>query len=563
MSSRPRSVAQKYIADVLAGRVLTSKLVRLQIERHVRDLKEGSKRGLVFSRKSAQRVIDYFPLFCCGVDGDYYGVPIVLDPAWQALLWILYGWKRKDEKGRKRRRFKIAYSEMGAGNLKSLILSGLCLYELHAFGERGAQVYAAATDRKTARRVFDTASTMAKESEYLRSQLLIGKENIADVGTNSKFEPCASEDQNLQGLRPSFVCIDELHAHANDGVWNAFYSRLGKTTQPLMFAITNSGYNRNSVCYNQREYSEKVLSGIIPDDTWFAWICGLDPEDIEDPDGWQDETKWPKANPCWGTAIKLAEMREQAVKAQGDPSSLNTFLRFRLCIWTTNYSMWMPMDKWELCKTAIPREQLKGRRCFGGLDLSTTTDISAFVLLFEPTPEDPLWHVLPFFFLPKDNIAFRCKRDRVPYDVWQRAGLFELTEGNIIDYRFIRARINKLAAEFQIEQIAYDRWNSTDIVTNLTEDGFEMVKVGQGFASMAAPTKRLLELVLGGEIAHGGNPVLRWMASNVIVETDPAGNIKPDKSKSREKIDGIVALIMAVTGVMAATAPSSNELIVF
>lgn len=553
MASRRRSVAEKYMADVLAGRIPVSKLVRLQIERHFRDLKDGSSRGLFFDRKAAQRVIDYFPLFTVGVDGDYYGVPITLDPAWQALLWILYGWKRKNEKGRKIRRFKIAYSEMGAGSLKSLILSGLCLYELHAFGERGARVYAAATDRKTARRVFDTSSSMAMQSDYLRSHLLIGKESIADPETDSKFEPVAAEDQNLQGLRPSFVCIDELHAHSSAGVWNAFYSRLGKTTQPLIFAITNSGSDRNSVCYQQREYSEKVLNGIIPDDTWFAWICGLDPEDIEDPNGWENEANWPKATTCWGTAVKLGEMREQALKAKGDPSSLNTFLRFRLCVWTTTYSAWMPMDKWDLCKLQIEREKLRGRRCYGGLDLSTTTDIAAFVLLFEPTDEDPRWHVLCWFFLPKDNIAWRSKRDRVPYDVWAREGLFELTEGTVIDYRYIRAKINELREEFEIANISFDRWNSTDIVTNLTEDGFEMVKIGQGFASMSAPTKRLLELALTGELAHGGNPVLRWMASNVIVQTDPAGNVKPDKGKSREKIDGIVALIMAITGVMGAS----------
>jgi phage terminase large subunit-like protein len=541
------------MADVLAGRVVTSKLVRLQIERHMRDLKEGKHRGLFFDRVAAQRVIDYFPLFTCGVDGDYYGVPIVLDPAWQALLWILYGWKRKTEKGRKLRRFKIGYAEMGAGNLKSLILSGLCLYELHAFGEKGAQVYAAATDKRTAKRVFTTAATMAKESDYLRERLLIGADNIADPETNSKFEPCASEDQNLQGLRPSFVCIDELHAHQNAGVWDAFYSRLGKTTQPLMFAITNSGYDRNSVCYRQREYSEKVLNGIIPDDTWFAWICGLDPEDIEDPAGWENEANWPKANPCWGTAIKLAEMREQATKAKGDPSSLNTFLRFRLCVWTTSYSAWMPMDKWDLCKLQVDREKLRGRRCFGGLDLSTTTDVSAFVLIFEPVDEDPRYRVLPYFFLPKDNIQFRCRRDRVPYDVWAREGIFELTEGTVIDYRFIRARINALRDEFDFIEIGLDRWNSTDIARDLTDDGFELVKIGQGFASMFAPTKRLKELVLTGELAHDGNAVLRWMASNVIVQTDPAGNVKPDKSKSREKIDGIVALIMAVTGIMSAS----------
>jgi phage terminase large subunit-like protein len=551
---RERTVAEKYIADVLAGRIPVSKLVRQQIERHVLDLKEGKSRGLFFDRLAAQDVIDYFPLFCCGVDGDYFGRPLELDPAWQALLWILYGWKRKDEKGRTRRRFKIAYSEMGAGNLKSLILSGLCLYELHAFGQLGAQVYAAATDRKTARRVFDTASTMAQQSDYLRDNLLIAKEAIADPATSSTFQPVAAEDQNLQGLRPSFVCIDELHAHASAGVWNAFYSRLGKTDQPLMFAITNSGMDRNSVCYRQREYSEKVLEGIIPDDTWFAWICGLDSEDIEAEDGWENEANWPKANPCWGTAIRLSEMREQATKAKGDPSSLNTFLRFRLCVWTTSFSAWMPIDKWDLGRRPIDLDLLRGRRCRGGLDLSTTTDVSAFVLLFDPTADDPFYRVLPFFFLPKDNIAFRVKRDRVPYDVWAREGIFNLTPGGSIDYRAIRAKILELrdVFEYDIAQIYFDRWNSSDIVTNLGEDGFEMVRVGQGFAGMAYPTKRLLELVLAGEIAHDGNKVLRWMASNVIVQQDPAGNSKPDKKRSREKIDGIVALIMAVTGMMGA-----------
>jgi phage terminase large subunit-like protein len=213
----------------------------------------------------------------------------------------------------------------------------------------------------------------------------------------------------------------------------------------------------------------------------------------------------------------------------------------------------MPMDKWDLCGAAIDRELLVNRRCYGGLDLSTTTDIAAFLLLFEPTDEDPLWRVLPHFFLPKDNIHFRVRRDRVPYDVWERQGLFELTEGNIIDYRFIRARINALREEFSIVQIGFDRWNSTEIVTQLgEEDGFEMLKVGQGMGSMFAPTKRLLELVMTNEIGHAMNAILRWMASNVIVQMDPAGNIKPDKKKSREKIDGIVALLMALFCAMAA-----------
>jgi phage terminase large subunit-like protein len=551
MTKRGRSIAEQYIADALAGRVVVSQLVRLALERHARDLKEGKARGLRFDREAAQRVIDYFPTFLAGVDGEYFGRPLELPAPWQANLWILYGWQIKDERGWKRR-FKYSYQEWGRGNLKSLIASGLCLYELHAFGEPGARVYAAATDRKTARLVFDTASVMAEQSEWFRENLLIGKETIADQATASKFEPCAAEDGNLLGLRPTFVCIDELHAHKTSGVWDVFYSAMGKRRQPLMFAITNSGFDRNSICYQQREYSEKVLVGIVVDDTWHAWICGLDPEDLETVDGWENEANWIKANPCLGGAVQLADLRQQANKAKQSPASLNAFLRFRLCVWTTSHSAWIPIDKWDLCRQQIDLEKLRGRRCFAGLDLSTTTDISAFVLLFEPTDESPRWTVLPFFFLPKDNIAFRCKRDRVPYDVFERKGLLTLTAGCVIDYKAIRAKILELRDVYEIAQISFDRWNSTDIVTNLTDDGFEMVRVGQGFGDMAAPTKRLLELVLAGELAHDGNAVLRWMASNVIVKMDPAGNCKPDKSKSREKIDGIVGLIMAVTGVMGA-----------
>lgn len=547
--ARRLSVAERYIRDVLAEKIPVSKDVRLQIERHVRDLKDGADRGLIFDRKAAQHVIDYFPLFITGVDGEYLGMPLILPPWWQALLWILYGWKRKVGK-RLLRRFKFAYVEVGRGNLKSLILSGLCVYELHAFGEPGAQVYSAATDKKTAKLVFSTAVTMVRNSDWLRGEITETKENLSIEATASKFEPCASEDQNLMGLRPSFVSIDELHVHKTSGVWDVFYTAMGKKSQPLMFAITNSGEDRNSVCYKQREYSKKVLHGIVPADNWFAWVCGLDDEENPDFD-WEDERNWIKANPCLGGAVTIENLRDFARKAKEDSSALNSFLRFHLCVWTTRFSTWMPPEKWKLCGGEMNPELLRRRRCFGGLDLSTTTDISAFVLVFEPIGVDPMWRILPFFFLPEDNIHQRSRRDQVPYDEWAKAGLFELTPGNVIDYRFIRSRINELGKEFEIEDIAFDRWNSLDIVTNLTEDGFTMVEFGQGFASMNAPTKRVMELVLTGELAHGGNPVLRWMASNVIVKMDPAGNIKPDKSKSREKIDGIVAMIMAVSRVMA------------
>jgi phage terminase large subunit-like protein len=539
-ATRPRrlSIPERFIEDVLSGRQLTSSFVRKQIERHARDLKDGHKRGLYFDPAEPRRLFKFFKEFLCHCEGEYDGQPFLLLPWQQAQLWMLYGWKRA---GTGYRRFKFAYNEIGRGNGKSALASGLCIYELIGYGEAGAQVYSAATDKKTAKVVWDLAALMVSRSPLLRARITTFRENMHIPGTASKFEPCASEDTNLLGLKPSFICLDELHVHATSGVWDVFVSAMGKRRNPLLFAITNSGWDRHSVCWQQREYSIKVLDRVFDDDTWFAWISGID-----EGDDWEDERTWIKANPALGTVVSLDDMRQQAAKARNDPSALNSFLRFRLSRWTHSHTAWMPLHIWDGCQAVVDAEQLRGRPCFGGLDLSTTTDISAFVLLFPPRGSDLHWSVLPSFFLPAESIEERVKRDRVPYDIWNRQGLFELTEGRIINYGFIRERINTLSRDFKIKEICFDRWNSSDIVRDLEDDGFTMVECGQGYASMNAPTKRLMELVLNEQLAHGGNPVLRWMASNAMASIDPAGNIKLDKAKSREKIDGMVAICMAL-----------------
>jgi phage terminase large subunit-like protein len=547
--TKRRSVAEKYIADVLAGRILTSKFVRLQIERHQRDLVDGPARGLVFDRKAAQDVIEFFPLFLSHHEGAWAGKPFELRPDQQAMLWILYGWKWEATKFR---RYKYAYVEQARGTGKSPLAAGLAVYELYAFGEPGAQVYSAATDKGTAKVVFNNAKQMVEDSDYLRQRIQCGVGNMCVQETASFFEPVSSEDKNLLGKRPSFTVLDELHAHVSSGVWEVFDSASGKRPNSLMFAITNSGYDRHSVCWNKREYVAKVLQGIIPDDTWFGWICGLDGEDIKDPNGWKNEKNWIKAAPALGTIIRIEEMRRQAAQAENDPSALNTFLRYQLSVWTSGHSAWMPMDKWDLCNFVVDPISLRGRKCTGALDLSTTTDISALGLLFPPFEDDLRWSILPFFFLPREAIEKRSRRDRVPYDVWARQKLFILTNGDVIDYDFIRAKVNEVAGEFEIQEIAYDPYNAQQLVTQLTGDGFTMVPIRQGFLSLNAPTKRLMELVLTRKFAHGGNPVLRWMASNVIVSLDAAGCIKPDKTLCREKIDGIAATITALARAIVA-----------
>jgi phage terminase large subunit-like protein len=530
--------ADRYIADVLSGRVLTSKWVRLQIERHVADLENAHERGLRFNRARGLRVIQFIERFIVGTEGEFDGKPFILEPWDSALLYILYGWEWTDA----RRRFKYGYCEIGRGNLKSTLASALCIYEL--ISERGANVYSAATDRATAKVVFDTANLMVSKSPALKKKIRSYRNNLHITGTAAKFEPCSAEGKTLFAhSRPSFAVLDELHAHPSAEVWDAFVSTLGKRKNSMLFAITNSGYDRQSVCWKQREYSIRVLQGAVPDDTWFSWICGLDDEDLEH---WEDERLWIKANPSIGHAVSIEDMRSQALKAKEDPSALNQFLRFRLSVWTESHSVWMPLDKWDLCNESVVAETLKGRQCFAGLDLSTTTDISAVVLLFPPFGDDKKWRVLPFFFLPEENITKRVKKDRVPYDVWQRQGLFNLTPGNVIDYDVIRAKINELAATYKIVEIAYDPYMAPQIVTQLQADGLTVVPFRQGDVSMTAPLKQLMELVLRKEFAHGDNPVLKWMAGNTVVKIGPTGLMKPDKEKSREKIDGISALLDAL-----------------
>ena len=546
--ARKLSIAERYIRDVLAGRIVTSQLVRLQIERHQRDLVEGPARGLRFDRDAAQHVIDFFPEFLQHVEGRLDGQTFVLEPFQQAKLWILYGWRWADTGFR---RFKFAYNEIARGNCKSTEASGLCVYELLGFGEPGAHVYSASTDKETARIVFETAVLMVQRSPYLREQVTCFTDNMHIPGTSAKFLPVASGAELLLGLRPSFICFDELHESPNAKLWEVFESAMGKRDSPLLFACTNSGYDRHSICWRKREYSVKVLTGVFQDDTWFAWICGLDRKDdglVDKDDDWEDEKNWIKASPGLGVMVKIKELREAAAKAKNDPASLNSFLRFRMSVWTASDVAWMPLRAWDACGL-IPYDlaRLKGRSCTCALDLSTTTDIAAFDMLFPPIEDDPYWYLVPEFFLPAESIEDRVKRDRVPYDVWAKDGLFNLTaNGRIIDYKAIREKIRESAELYDIKEIVYDRWNSNSIVTDLESDGFTMIKWGQGFNDMHAPVKRMMEIVLEGRWAHGRHPVMRWMALNVVAFMDPAGNVKFDKSRSKEKIDGMVAAAMAL-----------------
>lgn len=534
MTTAVRSPVTAYAEAVLSGSVVTGRLARLAAERHMRDLETGQERGLWFNDEEAQRAISFFRILKLP-DGSGAGGPFVLQPWQEFVVGSLFGWHAGE-----RRRFHYALVELARANGKSPLAAGIGMYGLTLDGEQGAQIYSAATTRDQAKIVFNDAVHMAEKSPSLWPRLTKTVNNLAYIANGSYFRPLAADSSKMDGLRVHIALVDELHEHPNGEVMAKLRTGM-KSTQPLLFAITTAGYDRNSVCYEEHDHAVKVLEGVIDNDSYFAFIATLDEED-----DWLDEACWPKANPSLGVTVRLETLREEAELAKQIPGQQNSFKRLRLNIWTEQASRWLDMAVWDAGAEPFEKEDLKGRRCFAGLDLAKTRDLSALVLLFPPEKEGEKWKVLPRFWCPEEDIRVRSNRDRVPYDVWVQQGLIETTPGNTTDHRFITAALIEEASKYNIIELAFDRSFFEGRAEDWQDEGMTVIPFGQGFMSMAPPTFELERLLLAGDLQHGGNPVLRWMASNVTVRSDPAGNLKPDKEKSIEKIDGIVALVMAL-----------------
>lgn len=437
----------------------------------------------------------------------------------------------------------------------STIAAGVALYLLDADREPGAEVYTAATKREQARIAWSEAKRMVQSSAFLRRRIRSVRDNLHILNTASKLEPLGRDTDSMDGLNVHGAIVDELHAHKNREVWDLLDTATGSRRQSMIFGITTAGVDKQSLCWNLHEYTEKILEQTVVDDSFFGIIYTLDLEKkdtdgkvIEPGDDWEDETCWIKANPNLGASKKLDDMRRKANTAAEMPTAQNSFLQRELNYWTQATVRWINAPRWLACSQAVSEDGLRGRQCFGGLDLSSTSDVTAFVLVFPPqTPEDP-YQVLCRFWVPEETMRERTKRDRVLYETWVRQGYMMTTPGNVIDHDFIVSEIDELAQRYDIKEIAFDRWGAAQIQTTLQGMGGEdfLVQFGQGFASMSAPTKELERLIGAGRLAHGGHPVLTWMAGNVVASKDAAGNIKPDKAKSTEKIDGIVALVMGL-----------------
>ena len=442
------------------------------------------------------------------------------------------------------RQFNTAYIEIPKKQGKSELAAAVALLLTCGDGEERAEVYGCAADRNQAKIVYDVAVDMVRLCPALdkRVKILESQKKLIYLPTNSTYQVLSADVANKHGFNTSGVIFDELHTQPNRKLYDVMTKGSGDArTQPLYFLITTAGTDTNSICYEVHQKALDIIEGRKIDPTFYPVIYGAD-----ESDDWTDPAVWKKANPSLGITVGIDKVEAACNSAKQNPGEENAFRQLRLNQWVKQAVRWMPMDKWDACAFPVDPDELEGRVCYGGLDLSSTTDITAFVLVFPPRDETDKYVILPYFWIPEDNVDLRVRRDHVPYDLWKKEGYLETTEGNVIHYGFIEKFIENLGERYNIREIAFDRWGAVQMVQNLEGMGFTVVPFGQGFKDMSPPTKELMKLVLEKRIAHGGHPVLRWMMDNIFIRRDPAGNIIANKGKTTEKIDGAVAMIMGL-----------------
>ena len=493
----------------------------------------------MFDEAKAQRAVEF--IRCLKhTKGRWRGQAFDLLPWQETIIRDVFGTVKEDGF----RQYNTAYVEIPKKNGKSELAAGVALYMTCGDNEWGAEVYGCASDRQQASIVFDVAVDMVEQCPALKRRIkpVMSVKRLVYKPTNSFYQVLSAEAYTKHGLNVHAVIFDELHSQPNRELFDVMTKGSGDArTQPLFFLITTAGTDRHSVCFEQHQKAEDILCGRKVDPTFYPVIYGA----ADDAD-WTSEEVWYRANPSLGHTIDIGKVRNACLSARDNPAEENIFRQLRLNQWVKQSTRWMQMEKWDACAFPVDEGELLGRECYGGLDLSSSIDITAFVLVFPPRDDSEKYVFLPYFWIPEENMVRRVRRDHVPYDVWEKQGFLETTEGDVIHYGFIESFIEDLGKRFHIKEIAFDRWGAVQMVQNLEGLGFTVVPFGQGFKDMSPPTKRLMELVLERNVAHGGHPVLRWMMDNIFVRTDPAGNIKPDKEKSTEKIDGAVAAVMAL-----------------
>ena len=522
--------------------------------RHFDDLAKGAKRGIKFDAKAAEWAIEFFETVLHLNGGEFEGRPFKL-LGWQKfVVGSLFGWKTADG----HRRFRVAYVETAKGSGKSPLAAGIGMLGLVADGEARAEIYAAATKKDQAMILFRDALAMFDHSPHLLSRLTasgtgLSRWNLAWVERGSFFRPISADD-GASGPRPHIALVDEVHEHKTDAVVEMLRAGTKSRRQALIFLITNAGAGRKGPCWNYHDYAVKVAAGTLEvadgesiADTFFSFVCALDEGD----DPMHDEACWAKANPSLQHANLpgLKYLREQVAEARGMPSKQSLVMRLNFCTWTEAEAPWLSPEVWHGAGRSYDWRDFKGRRAYAALDLSSTTDLTALVLNIEPVTADEPWHLVPFVFLPDEDLVGREERDRVPYTAWKREGYLLTTPGRAVSKLEVLKHLVKLAGHFDLQLVGYDRWRMEDLVQLADDNGItlpEMKDFGQGFKDMSPALEKFETGLLDGSIVHPIHPVLTWAAANAVPVMDPAGNRKLTKAKAIGRIDPIIAAVMAV-----------------
>jgi phage terminase large subunit-like protein len=544
---------KQYALEVTEGREIAGPMVRAACRRHLADLESGETRGLWWDLPAAEHAIGFFRDVLHLSGGNFEGKPFRLEPAQQFIVGSLFGWRNTEGQ----RRFRLAYVEMGKGAGKSPMAAGIGLYMMCATGEVRAEVYSAAVDKDQAKILFRDAVVMVDQSPALARRIVKsgGKDgdvtkvwNLAYLEKGSFFRPISSESQGRgkSGFRPYCVLLDEIHEHPTDAMVEFTRKNLKGRPNALALMITNAGvYDTTSVCFRYHDYAERVLLGAEQDDQFFAYVCGLDKDDQ-----WTDPAVWKKACPLLGVTIPKSYLEQEVRESLGMPSKQSLTRRLNFCEWTESLNPFVAPEVWNKNSGMVADEDLVGRLCYGGLDLSMKNDLSALVLAFPL--EDETCAIRSFFWTPQEGIKQRADQDRAPYVQWVHDGYLTATSGKSIDYRWIAQTIGTLTQRYDIRLIAFDPWRIDDMVRALEDErvDLELEPHAQGFKEMTPSIEALEDALLEGKLRHGGHPVLSWCIHNTQVERDPAGNRKLNKRKATGRIDGTVALAMAC-GVLA------------
>lgn len=522
-------IINKYINDVISNRIVVGKYARLRVERYLADVQ---KKRFHFDTKAAKKAVLFFGYLRQYKGSTFSGKKFELSP-WQAFdVWNIFGWKTYANT----RRFHYAYIDVARKNGKTTFAAAIALYLLMMDQEPGAEIYTVATKKDQARICLDDARNIVKVSPDLKKYAQVWTHAVTCETMGSSMKALSSDSNTLDGLNPHGVILDEFHAHKDDLVFNVMKSAMGSRRNPLMLLLTTAGFNRNVPCYRYRDVAMKVLDGTLTQDDLYVSIHTIDKDD-----DYHDETVWTKSNPNLNVSVNIDFLRSEYTDAKNNPDRLYNFLTKNLNIWTDSAEAWIDHDTWMGCNMGV--ENLDGAECYAGLDLASVRDTNALALRFQKPDGQSTYKM--FFWMPEMNVLTRVKDKGINYDVWIRDGFIRETPGNITDYDFIKADMLKICEQFNVKKIGYDRWNSSQLVIDLTNQGLKMIPIGQGYATMSAPTKEIEKEILSKNMNHEGNPVLAWHISNVSIQRDPAGNVKIDKARSSEKVDGAVAMVMA------------------